>query len=208
MSIGMMNLAPLFCTIRASKGSLLLLMWGLFPAVPVTSMVLLISSFSGFDLPVIPFSWWPLATRLQKSSSGFGSLYAYIGDRKQISHHFGLLHDYLFHSFDIADAIMEGVNDLDVLDVRDAISSIAEMLDIIVEALITLLLDGLEGLDSRWTLIGVQKFLMNMAHSWSQEWMDPSSKLMSHDLAIPDNAACRKLVFTWSSPPAASMMIW
>jgi hypothetical protein len=44
---------------------------------------------------------------------------------------------------------MEGVNDLDVLDVRDAISSIAEMLDIIVEALITLLLDGLEGLGSR-----------------------------------------------------------
>jgi hypothetical protein len=40
------------------------------------------------------------------------------------------------------------------------------------------------------------KFLMNMAHSWSQEWMDPSSKLMSHDLAAPVNVICRKLAFT------------
>jgi hypothetical protein len=87
--------------------------------------------------------------RLQKPSPGFGRLYAYIGDSEQISHCFRLLHGYLFHSFDIADAITEGVNDLDVLDVRDAISSIAEMLYIIVEALITLLLDGLEGLGSR-----------------------------------------------------------
>jgi hypothetical protein len=30
---------------------------------------------------------------------------------------------------------------------------IAEMLDIIMETLIMILLDGLEGLDSRWTLI-------------------------------------------------------
>jgi hypothetical protein len=92
--------------------------------------------------------------RLQKSSPGFGSLYAYIGDREQISHRFGLLHGYLFLSFDIVDVITEGVNDLDVLDVRDAVSGIAEMLDIIMETLIMLLLDCLEGLDSRWMLIG------------------------------------------------------
>jgi hypothetical protein len=60
----------------------------------------------------------------------------------------------LFHSFDIADAIMEVVDDLDVLDVWDAISGIAETLDIIVKTLIMLLLDGLEGLGSRWMLIG------------------------------------------------------
>jgi hypothetical protein len=64
-------------------------------------------------------------------SLGLESLYAYIGDREQISHHFGLLHGYLFHNFNIADAIMEGVNDLDVLDVLDAISGIVKMLDII-----------------------------------------------------------------------------
>jgi hypothetical protein len=82
-------------------------------------------------------------------SPGFRSLYAYISDREQNSHHFGLLHGYLFHNFDTADAIIEDVNDLDVLDVRDAIFGIAETLDIITETLIMLLLDGLEGLDSR-----------------------------------------------------------
>jgi hypothetical protein len=38
--------------------------------------------------------------------------------------------------------------------VRDVISGIAETLDMITETLIMLLLDGLEGLGSRWTLIG------------------------------------------------------
>jgi hypothetical protein len=87
-------------------------------------------------------------------SPDFRSFYAYIGNHEQISHHFGLLHCYLFHSFEIADAITEGVNNLDVLDVRDAISGIAETLDIITKTLIMLLLDGLEGLNGRWTLIG------------------------------------------------------
>jgi hypothetical protein len=84
-------------------------------------------------------------------SPSFGSFYAYIGNREQIGHRFELLHHYLFHSFEIADAITEGVNNLDVLDVRDVISGIAEPLDIITETLIVLLLDGLDG---RWTLIG------------------------------------------------------
>jgi hypothetical protein len=91
--------------------------------------------------------------RLQKPSPGFGSLYAYISDCEQISHRFGLLHGYLFHSLDIADAITEGIDDLEVLDVRDGVPRIAEMLDIIMETLIMLLLHGLEGLGSRWTLI-------------------------------------------------------
>jgi hypothetical protein len=90
--------------------------------------------------------------RLQKSSLGFGSFYAYISNREQIGHRFGLLHCYLFYNFEITDAIMEGVNN--VLDVRDAVSGIAEMLDIITETLIVLLLDGLDGLGGKWTLIG------------------------------------------------------
>jgi hypothetical protein len=49
---------------------------------------------------------------------------------------------------------MKDINNLDVLDVRDAISDIAEMLDIIMETLILLLRDGLEGLGGRWMLIG------------------------------------------------------
>jgi hypothetical protein len=68
-----------------------------------------------------------------------------------------LLHGYPFHSLDITDAITECIDDLDVLDVRDAISGIAEMFNIITETLIMLLLDGLEGLDSRWMLIGALK---------------------------------------------------
>jgi hypothetical protein len=40
------------------------------------------------------------------------------------------------------------------------------------------------------------KFPMNMVHNWSHEWMDPLGKLMSHDLAAPVNAVCRKLAFT------------
>jgi hypothetical protein len=87
-------------------------------------------------------------------SPGFRSFYAYIGNREQIGHRFRLLHCYLFHGFEIADAIMEGVNNLDVLDVRDVVSDIAEMLDIIMETLIVLLLDGLEGLGGRRALIG------------------------------------------------------
>jgi hypothetical protein len=50
-------------------------------------------------------------------SPGFGSFYAYIGNHEQIGHHFGLLHRYLFYDFEIADAISEGINNLDVLDV-------------------------------------------------------------------------------------------
>jgi hypothetical protein len=87
----------------------------------------------------------------------FGSFYAYIGNREQIGHHFGFLHCYLFHSFEIAYAIAKGVNNLDVLNVRDVNSCIAETLDIIIKTLIMLLLDGLEGLGGRWTLIGALK---------------------------------------------------
>jgi hypothetical protein len=41
--------------------------------------------------------------------------------------------------------------------VRDAVSNITETLDILTETLIMLLLDGLEGLGGRWTLIGALK---------------------------------------------------
>jgi hypothetical protein len=87
-------------------------------------------------------------------SPGFGSFYAYIGNHEQIGHHFGLLHRYLFYDFEIADAISEGINNLDVLDVWDVVSGIAETLDIITETLFVLLLDGLERLGGRWMLIG------------------------------------------------------
>jgi hypothetical protein len=154
MSIGVMDLTPFLYVVGASEGSHFLLIRVLFSVIAVSSVVLLISSFRDVDLPIIPSSWWPLASRLEKSSLGFGSFYAYIGNQEQISRRFGLLHRYLFHGFEIVDANSEGVNNLDVLDVQDAISSIVETLDVITETLIMLLLDGLEGLSGRWTLIG------------------------------------------------------
>jgi hypothetical protein len=86
-------------------------------------------------------------------SPGFESLYAYIGDCEQISHRFGLLHGHLFHSLDIIDSIIKGIDDLDVLDVRDDVPDIREMLNIIMETFIMLLLDGFKGFSSRWMLI-------------------------------------------------------
>jgi hypothetical protein len=37
--------------------------------------------------------------------------------------------------------------------------------------------------------------------------IDPLSKFMSHDLATSVNAVGKKLAFTRSSPPTASMMV-
>jgi hypothetical protein len=51
------------------------------------------------------------------------------------------------------------------------------------------------------------KFPMNMVHNWSQEVIDPLGKLMIHDLAALVSAMAKKLAFTRSSPPTASMMV-
>jgi hypothetical protein len=48
---------------------------------------------------------------------------------------------------------MEGIDDLDVLDVRDNIPGIAEMLHVVPKTLIMLLPDGLQGLCCRWSLV-------------------------------------------------------
>jgi hypothetical protein len=48
---------------------------------------------------------------------------------------------------------------------------------------------------------------MNMAHSWSHEVIDTLGKLMSHDLVALVNAVGKKLAFTRSSPPVASMTV-
>jgi hypothetical protein len=56
ISIGMMDLAPHLCIIGASEGSLILLIRGLFPVVPTTFVVLLISSVSGVDLLILLLS--------------------------------------------------------------------------------------------------------------------------------------------------------
>jgi hypothetical protein len=102
---------------------------------------------------------------------------------------------------------MESINNLDVLDVWDAISSIAETLDIITETLIMLLLDGLEGLSGKWTLIGALEVSDEHGTQLVPGVNGSLGKLMSHDLAAPDNVVGKKLAFTRSSPTAASMIV-
>jgi hypothetical protein len=48
---------------------------------------------------------------------------------------------------------MKGIDDFAVLDVRDDFASITKTFRIILEAFILLLLDSLQGLTCRWTLI-------------------------------------------------------
>jgi hypothetical protein len=52
-----------------------------------------------------------------------------------------------------ADSVAEGVDDLDVLDIRDSVPGITETFHIVSEALIMLLPDGLHSLNSGQTLI-------------------------------------------------------
>jgi hypothetical protein len=62
---------------------------------------------------------------------GLGSLYAYIYDCDQIGRRLGLLHGDFLLSLEIVDPVVEGVDDLDVLDVWDGIPSIAETFHIV-----------------------------------------------------------------------------
>jgi hypothetical protein len=48
---------------------------------------------------------------------------------------------------------VEDIYDLDVLDVRDNIPGVAKMFHVVSKALIMLLLDVFQSLNSRWTLI-------------------------------------------------------
>jgi hypothetical protein len=94
---------------------------------------------------------------LKESSPGLGCLDAGVRDCEQIGHSLGFLHGDLLHCLDVAVFVTEGVDDLDVLDVRDSIPSVAETFHVVPEALIILLPDGLESLNSRWILIRVVK---------------------------------------------------
>jgi hypothetical protein len=90
---------------------------------------------------------------LKELSPGLGCLDACVHNYEQIGHHLGFLHDDFLHGLDVADSIAEGIYDLDVLDVQDYVPGIAKMFYVVLEALIMLLSDGLEGISSRWTLV-------------------------------------------------------
>jgi hypothetical protein len=110
----------------------------------VVSMIFVISLVSCVDfLIVLLLLQGPLTVGLKKSSPGLKSLNAYISSCKQIDHHSGFLHGDLLYSLDVTNSIMESIDDLDVLDVRDGIPGIAKMFYVVLEALIVLLFDGL-----------------------------------------------------------------
>jgi hypothetical protein len=154
-----MDLTPLFCVVRVTEKPLVLLTRELLLVVSVVtavSTILAISSVSHVDFPVILLLLrGPLVTRLKKSSPGFKSLNIYVSDCEQTSHRFGLLHDDILYSLDVTDFIVEDVDDLDILDIQDSVPSIAEIFHVVSEALILLLLDGLQSLSNIWMLIRV-----------------------------------------------------
>jgi hypothetical protein len=91
--------------------------------------------------------------RLKKSSLGFRSLNACVSDCEQIVHHLGLLHGDLLHSLDTTNSVVEGVDDLDVLDILDSVLCIVELFHVVPSAFNMLLHVGLQSLNSRWTLV-------------------------------------------------------
>jgi hypothetical protein len=122
--------------------------------VSTVSTILVVSPVSRDDFPVVLLLLrGPLTTRLKKSSPGYRSLDACVSHREQIGHHLGLLHGNLLHGLDVANSVTEGVDDLNILEVRDSVPGVAKTFHVILEALIMLLPNGLESLSSRWTLV-------------------------------------------------------
>jgi hypothetical protein len=124
------------------------------PVISVVSVIFVISPISCVDfLIVLLLLRWPFDTGLKKSSPSLRSFNAYASDCKQIDHYSGLLHGDLLRSLDVTNSIMESIDDLDVLNVRDGVPGIVEMFHIVSKALIMLLLDGLQSLSIRWALV-------------------------------------------------------
>jgi hypothetical protein len=108
------------------------------------SAIHVVSTIGCVDLPtVLLLLWGALATWFKELSSGLGGLDAYANNCDQIGHCLGLLHCDLLNS----------LNDLDVLDIQDSVPDITEMFQVVLEAFIMLLSDGLKGFSCRWTLI-------------------------------------------------------
>jgi hypothetical protein len=124
------------------------------------STVFVVSPIGHVELLIVLLLFrWPLATRLKKSSPGFRNLDACVRDCEQIGHRLGFLHGDLIHDLDVTDSIAEGIDDLDVLDVRDSILGIAEIFHVVQDAFIMLLPDSLEILSGRWMLVRALKVL-------------------------------------------------
>jgi hypothetical protein len=84
---------------------------------------------------------------------GLRGLDAYVSNCEQIGHCLGLLHCNLLNNLDVSHPVAKGIDDLDVLDIRDSVPGVTEMFHIVPEAFIMLLLDGLHGFSCRWMLV-------------------------------------------------------
>jgi hypothetical protein len=137
-----MDLTPLLCIIRVTEWPLFLLLRWLLLAISTVAMIPVIGSI---DIPIVLLllPWRPLVSWFKESSSGLEGLHADVCNCKQIGHHFGLFHGDLLHRLDVANFVVEGMDDFNVLDVRDSIPGTAKTFYIVPEAFIMLLLDGL-----------------------------------------------------------------
>jgi hypothetical protein len=149
-----MDLAPLLCVIRVIEMPLFFLIRGLLATIPTIFVVLAVSPIDHVDLSIVLLLLWrPLSMGLKESCPSLWCLNACVRDCEQIGHRLGFLHCDLLHGLDVADSVMEDVDDLDVLDARDSVLGVVEMFHVVSEALIMLLPDGLESLSSRWMLV-------------------------------------------------------
>jgi hypothetical protein len=130
VSCDTMDFTPLLRIGRAIERPLLLLICGLLLTISTIPMIYRI--FLPMVLLLLPLR--SLVTWFKKSGLGLRGLNAHIGDREQTGHRFRLLHGDLINNLDIADPVMEGIDDFDVLDVWDRVPSVVEMLHIIPEA--------------------------------------------------------------------------
>jgi hypothetical protein len=65
----------------------------------------------------------------------------------------GIFHGDLLHGLYIVDPITESIDDFNVLDIWDIVPGIAETFHVVLEAFIMFLPGGLQGLNSRWTVV-------------------------------------------------------
>jgi hypothetical protein len=85
-------------------------------------------------------------------SSGLIGLDAHVNKCLQINHCLGILHCDLLNNLDIAHLVMKGIDDLDVLHIRDSVPGVTETFHIVLKSFIMLLHNGLQGFSCTWTL--------------------------------------------------------
>jgi hypothetical protein len=94
-----------------------------------------------------------LTSTIEESCSCLCCFNALISDCEQFCHRLRLLHDDLFDSLEICHAIAEGIDHFYILDVWDHVPGVAKALNIVTNSFSVLLLDNLQSLCHRGSLI-------------------------------------------------------